>query len=423
MDRIALLFPGQGCQHRGMGKNLYDEFEVAKKTYEEANDILKYDLSGICFNGSILDLNKIENMFLAILTTSVAIFRVYMQEIGILPYIVAGHSLGEYSALTCSGALSFADALMIVRQRGMFAQEVIDSGNGAMTIIDGIETNIVEKVCSSVSSYEKAVNVGCYNSPVQTVISGNEEAVKKAEDILIECGANITPLLMSAPFHSSMMCGAADKLRQTLHGYKFNEFKFKILSNTSALPYQGQDAIVENLTLQMHKPVYWSKALDYIFNEGVTCFIEIGPQALLTGLLKSKNKKVLTYSFGQKDDRLELIERIRSKGISKPNVNNWESSDAYGMFLKRCLMTAICTQNLNKDDSEYDNGVIKPYEMIQSLLNQLESKNMTFGEHEIKLATEAIQLILNTKKVPAHMQEKLLNRIFEGIDIKINTCV
>lgn len=408
MLKIALLFPGQGSQYAGMGAGLCSEFDIAAQTFEEANDILDFDLKKICFRSGLRELNKMENLFPALLTFSVAAFRVYMEEIGMMPHFSAGHSLGEYSALVCSGVMEFSDALIIVHNRGKLARDVFKSKIGAMTVVNGIETEIVEDECkkASNSNEDQIVVVSAYNSPWQVMISGHQEFVMKVEDELMRMKAQVTPLLMSPPFHCPLMQPAARQLQSLLTKYSFNPSRWPVIANVSARPYNAPQGVVDHLTLQLTQPVKWKDTMDYLEQQEVEVVIEMGPQAVLTNLVKMNAKGFKCASFGQKDDRQAMLNLFRKtgkivEGVSMPTV------------ITRCLASAVCTCNRNCDSPQYQKGVVEFYEKIEKVQDQLDQTNTFPTIQQMGQALEMLRSVFETKKVPVDEQIKRFNRIFD----------
>ncbi|ACL75337.1 ACP S-malonyltransferase [Ruminiclostridium cellulolyticum] len=407
MERVALLFPGQGSQYAGMGKSLYDEFKAARLTFEEANDVLKFDIKRLCFDGLLSDLSKPENIQLTLLTVSVATFRAYMEQVGMNPVIAAGHSLGEYSALTCSGAVSFPDMLKIVNVRSKLSQELADSGLGGMTIIDGLDPDVVEECCSLVSRQGHIVTVSCYNSATQTAISGHQNAVMEAEDKLIELGAQITPIIGSAPFHSAVMETAGERLKEELGKYTFRSFNFPVISNFTALPYEKPNRLPELLQHQMSHPVQWQRIMNYLKYKGIKITIEIGPQNVLRNLVKSSINGIEAFSFGQQEDRDRIIKDER---FSKRKESIGEQGSE---FISMCLAMAVSTKNRNDNVTEYNKGVIEPYERIAGLQQRFKKDGTQPKIEQMYQAVEMLQTVLLTKKIDLSMQKMIFNNIFD----------
>ena len=287
---IAFLFPGQGSQHAGMGKDLAENFPVARQVYEEANDALGVDLASLCFNGPEEDLKLTANTQPAILTTSIAALRVLETEIGIAPNCAAGHSLGEYSALVCAGALNFADAVRIVRQRGTFMQEAVPVGTGAMAAILGLDKETLERVCQD-AALGQVVSPANFNSAGQVVIAGNTEAVDRAMNLAKEHGAKrALPLPVSAPFHCSLMIPAGERLADVLADIKVGDMTVPVITNVEATPNQDASRVCQLLVDQVSAPVLWEDTIACMIKLDVERYIEIGPGKVLAGLVKRMAK-------------------------------------------------------------------------------------------------------------------------------------
>ena len=288
---IAFLFPGQGSQHAGMGKDLAENFPVARQVFEEANDALGVDLASLCFNGPEEDLKLTANTQPAILTTSIAALRVLETEIGIAPNCAAGHSLGEYSALVCAGALNFADAVRIVRQRGTFMQEAVPVGTGAMAAILGLDQETLERVCQD-AAQGQVVSPANFNSAGQVVIAGNTEAVDRAMTLAKEHGAKrALPLPVSAPFHCSLMIPAGERLADVLADIKVGDMTVPVITNVEATPNQDASRVCQLLVDQVSAPVRWEDTIACMIELGVERYIEIGPGKVLAGLVKRMAKE------------------------------------------------------------------------------------------------------------------------------------
>lgn len=405
MKRIALLFPGQGSQYVGMAKNLIESFYEAKETFEEANSALGFDIKKLCIEGSIEDLTKTENTQPAILTASIAAYRVYMKEIGIEPVYTAGHSLGEFSALCCSGSIKLSDALKIVRRRGKFMQEAVPIGVGGMSAISGIRQDIIEAECLKASKDGKMVVVSNYNSVEQIVISGNIEAVNEAGEILKGLGASVVPLKVSAPFHSPLMQPAADKLNEELHKYSYGELKHKVISNVTAHPYLGKENIIEYLTKQIVQPVRWQSSMDFIQKQGIDLAVELGPKTVLKNLMKKNAPNIKTFSFDNQSDVQVLRKQFTDDG---------EGIEKGLDVITKCIAIAVCTKNNNWDDNEYQKGVIDPYRKVKNNKDDIVKENRLPTSDEVLIALNMLKSVLNTKKIDAQESRKLFEEIFQA---------
>jgi [acyl-carrier-protein] S-malonyltransferase len=290
MSKIAFIFPGQGSQYPGMGKELAENFEIAGETFAEADDTLGFKLSRICFDGPEEELKLTCNTQPAILTVSIAALRVLRTETHLTAAYLAGHSLGEYSALVASGAISFADAVRTVRARGTYMQEAIPVGVGAMAAILGVEPEILAEICQEAAQGE-VVAPANFNSPGQIVISGHAGAVGRAIEIAKNRGFRKAMLLpVSAPFHCSLMAPAGERLAQTLSGVSLSPLAIPVVTNVEAQPNQDKSRVPELLVRQVSAPVLWDASVNHIVNMGVKRFVEIGPGKVLSGLVKRITK-------------------------------------------------------------------------------------------------------------------------------------
>lgn len=292
MTMIAFVFPGQGSQAVGMGKDLFDNFAVSREVFEEADEALGFSLSGLCFAGTAEDLALTANTQPAILTVSVAAFRAMETEGFRPPDFVAGHSLGEYSALVAAGALAFADAVKTVRKRGIYMQEAVPVGVGAMAAILGLPLETVEVACAEAAEGEICAPANI-NSPAQIVIAGNAEAVDRAIELLKERGAKrAIKLNVSAPFHCDLMFPAQARLAEDLAGIEFRDLRFPIIENVSADANSKGERARTALIEQVSSPVRWAQSVETLLAEEVETFVEVGAGKVLAGLVRQINRDV-----------------------------------------------------------------------------------------------------------------------------------
>jgi [acyl-carrier-protein] S-malonyltransferase len=295
MSKLAFLFPGQASQYPGMGRDLAEKFSSARKVFELADAALGFPLSEICFTGSEEQLKLTENTQPAILTVSVAAARV-LEENGVTPDFVAGHSLGEYSALVTAGSLDFTAAVKLVRHRGKYMQEAVVAGEGAMAAILGLAPAEVADICRKAASAE-VVNAANLNSSEQTVISGTAAAVKRAVEIASQSGAKRAVILpVSAPFHCALMKPAEARLEQDLRATAFAPLRVPLITNVDAEAIITGDEARGALIRQVCLPVRWEDSIHEMIEQGVRIFVEVGPGRVLSGLLRQIDRSVRSFN-------------------------------------------------------------------------------------------------------------------------------
>lgn len=286
MTQFAFVFPGQGSQTVGMLADLAAAYPLVEETFREASDTLGYDLWQLVSQGPAEELNKTWQTQPALLAASVAIYRVWQQQGGEQPVLMAGHSLGEYSALVCAGVLNFADAIKLVELRGKLMQEAVPEGTGAMQAIIGLDDAAIRQACEE-SAQGQVVSPVNFNSPGQVVIAGNKEAVERAGAACIAAGAKrALPLPVSVPSHCALMKPAADKLAIALQDITFNAPSVPLINNVDVKTESNADAIRHALVRQLYSPVRWTESVEAMASQGVTQLMEMGPGKVLTGLTK-----------------------------------------------------------------------------------------------------------------------------------------
>lgn len=307
MTKIAIVFPGQGSQAVGMGRDFYHRYPRARGVFAEADRALNAPLSKLCFEGPPEELQLTENTQPALLTVSLAIWSL-LQEV-VQPAFVAGHSLGEYTALTAAGALRFADAVRLVRRRGEFMQKAVPVGRGAMLAVLGAEPDKVEALCRE-SAQGQVLSAANFNSPGQIVIAGNAEAVRRAQEKAPSLGIRRTiPLAVSAPFHCALMKPAQENMLPLLREQTFAALKVPLVTNVDAAVIRSGEEARDALVRQIPNPVKWWQSVERLVQEGVTTFIEVGPGKVLTGLIKKIAKDAQLFNV----ESVEDYEQLRAK--------------------------------------------------------------------------------------------------------------
>lgn len=311
MSKVAFLFPGQGAQYVGMGQELVQSEPIVREHFERANELLGFDLSRLCWEGPEEELKLTANQQPAILMLSVAVLRL-LERAGIKADVVAGLSLGEYSAHVAAGTLTFEQAVPLVRQRGQLMQEAVPAGTGGMAAVLGLETDLVDQICAETRDASGAWVAGAnYNCPGQIVIAGQEEALADAHERVVAAGGRYVRLSVTAPFHSRLLQPAADRLAPVLAQTELQAPQIPVISNVTAEPVTALAAIRPLLVQQVAAPVLWERTIRLMLADGVTRFIEVGPGKTLASFLKKIDRKATCHSV---DDSQSLARLLDSFG-------------------------------------------------------------------------------------------------------------
>lgn len=401
MSGIALLFPGQGSQYKGMGVNTYKYESHTNRLMEEASDILGYDMYSLCATGEMEQLSRTSYTQPALLTMSMIAFHTYMHRIGIEPTFAAGHSLGEYSALVASKALSFQDGLRIVQQRGQFMENASQNHIGSMIAVRGISVNELEQLCTQHSIPEQPVVIACYNSAFQHVVAGHSQALERLMQSLEQQKVQINRLSVSGPFHTMLMQQAADRLSTVLHTQSFQQSRWPVISNVTAEPYASDIHIVQGLIDQMTCAVKWQQSLLYMVTNGIHTAIEIGPRNILTRLSEDIAPILTGYAFDKEQDRHRLI-------IDYP-LDAW---------IKECLAQSICLPNHNWNENEYEQGVVQPVQQLKEMLSRLAiASNKDLNAAGLRQQAKAyLTQVMHTKQCnKVNQQDVLTHQLVGGL--------
>ncbi|CUR53539.1 Malonyl CoA-acyl carrier protein transacylase [Serratia symbiotica] len=309
MTKFAFIFPGQGAQSLGMLTELASKFSIVEKIFSEASDVLGYDLWKLVQKGPVEILNKTWHTQPALLTASVAIFHIWKKESKKIPMLMAGHSLGEYSALVCSGVLDFQSAIYLVELRGKLMQEAVPEGIGTMCAIIGLDKKTIMQACNK-SAHGQIVSLVNFNSPNQIVIAGHKEAVKRASIICKSSGAkHVIPLLVSVPSHCKLMIPAARKLSIALNSISFKTPNIPVINNVDVRIEHDPKMICKALVRQLYNPVRWSESIEYILSHGIRLLLEISPKKVLSKLNKYTINSLSINTINNFDSLLEAIKK------------------------------------------------------------------------------------------------------------------
>ncbi|MFC7372137.1 ACP S-malonyltransferase [Fictibacillus iocasae] len=312
MGKTAFLFPGQGSQFPGMGKELAKQYAAASDVFQKADQVLGFSLSELMFHGPEEELKRTENTQPALLTMSTAVAEV-LKENGITFDYAAGHSLGEYSALVAANSLLFEEAVYCVRQRGKFMEEAVPSGLGSMAAVLGMEQQLLESITAQVTKEGDSVQIANLNCPGQIVISGTASGVDNASLLVKEQGAKVIPLQVSGPFHSVLMKPAAEKFRSVLEKTNVSDASVGVVANVTAKPVTDRHEIKELLVEQLFSPVRWEETIRELMDLGVDTFVEAGPGKVLSGLVKKVNRRANVYAVSDPETLAAVIEKLKGE--------------------------------------------------------------------------------------------------------------
>ncbi|MBS4932484.1 MAG: acyltransferase domain-containing protein [Clostridiales bacterium] len=407
-EKITVMFPGSGSQYKGMMKKLYDTENCVKEVFDQADEILKMNLGKTITEGSIIKLNKLENMLPGIFVSNVAMYHLFQQETGCKPDCFMGHSLGEYAALVAADIFSFEEALQAVWLRSCIAKEVQEKTDGGMTVCKGIEPCRVEEICKQLRDEEGfCVSIGCYNTKNQVSIVGKDEERQVAERAIrkIYQNAQIISLIGSAPYHSVLMKEKAEELKELLKSCHFAPIKNTVISNVTARPYETAEEIVKGLTKQLYQPVLWEKSLAYVSSLGVTKYLEIGPLNVLKNIFLDSGVvgKAFTYD--------ELLDRDYLKGMFTKEEE--PIAHSYQKVVAGCVSHARSLRNYRKVAFAGMELVKKQYQDTVEILKQSEQGLLAVEEEQVREALKMLVAMFQAKDTPMEERNERLIQIGE----------
>jgi len=394
--RLMIVFPGQGTQYVGMYRKLVGDYSKAADFMQKASEISGLDLENYIENATEEKLAETQIAQPAIFLTEYVMYRKLAETYKLNPVFMAGHSLGEITALACSGALDFEGAVKLVSDRGRFMSQV--DGDGTMAAIIGIPAEEVEAVCQQVGR----VVVSNYNSPVQTIISGDRDAVEKAGKELEAKKAIVKKMKVSGAFHSFHMEQARDQFVERVKETQGYYFENAVVANYDAKPYSSKETMVEKLSNQLVNSVRWTDILKYAEKMDINTIIEIGPGNTLKRFTEATTPSIRCFSMSDENDR-ERIDAILEKK---------EKTDCdYEKLVTRCMAIAVCIQNKNENSTEYENGVAIPYKKLKNLQTEIENRQSEATEEEARTAVGLLRQIMDAKKASAEVQKMRIHQL------------
>lgn len=382
--KCAAVFPGSGSQYPGMGKELYHSHRVAKDTFDEADDILKLRLSQACFDGNSerLHMNNGELLQPSIYVLSVALYRLFYQQYGFRPSIFAGHSLGEYAALTCSGILNYRDGVNLVYQRGKAMQEVAAREPAGMIAVSKLSLRQVERVIRKVNRAGNRVFIAAYNSPGQYAISGYMTHFDALNQMLELCGGRVDVLNTKAASHCPIMESAMKQFSGHVKKIRFNAISAPVVSNLKGVPYAAGDNLAACLCSQMVEPVQWQRSILYMLTQDIGAVVEVGPNVTLKKITEFISKEPAAYALDDAND----WQTIRRK------------FNVYNQVVSKCVTIAVSTPNRNYDDQNYQESVAAPFSRLIALAQKSEYGDAS--ESDAQAAIGMTQEMLEGKNTP-----------------------
>lgn len=399
MHTLALVFPGSGSQYVGMAKRLYENYPQVRQLFAEANQVTGQDITALCMSGSIVKLSEPTAMALAIFTTSVAhylVFEQFLSENGnsaVVGYMM-GHSLGEYAALTCSGALSFAQALELVALRSRLASEIADQVDAGTSIIKQGNLELVTAACEFARNDTKQqVDIACYNSDQQFMLSGHNLAIISAEQYLLDNDPHVqvVPLIGGVPYHNPLLRPYGIELRKLLEKCQWQQPNCQVIANVSGQPYTNAAMMIDLLEQQLSQPVQWQHGLDYLKSQQAPLVIEIGPQSVLKNLLLENQYPAEVYAFDDRQDREKLKQVLNSQDNA---TNDTDSQQRW--YLNQLINAITATRNHHANDDDSNAKLKTVLGQFFSHVQTIEQRG-TISDQDIALLNELFEKVLVLK--------------------------
>ncbi|AHG18552.1 hypothetical protein Z042_02090 [Chania multitudinisentens RB-25] len=392
MKKFAILFPGQGSQYLGMGKALYEQHALVKERFTTASDILGKDMAQLCFSGASAELDRTENTQPALLLCGVAAYEVFVQRSGLKPQVMAGHSLGELTALVCAGVIGFEDGIRLARGRGEAMSRCTQSAETGMAAVTQLGCEQVEKLCRQHPDFGERFVIANFNAPQQLVLSGEREALQQVGEVLTAAGAFFIPLRVSGAFHSPLMQAAAEEFKALIATVPLHDPQIPVLANINARPYVKVAAVADSLIQQVVSPVLWQESLLYLQNEydqgPMDLFIDAGPGSVVKKLCQSVLPQARGYALDLVADMAPLMQQLET---------DIRTLREHPPLLGKCLAVAVSTRNTNWDNDSYQQHVVGPYQQLKTLHETLKEKGAEPSVEQMKQALELLGSIMRAK--------------------------
>ena len=405
MKKYVVAFPGQGSQYSGMGKELYHQYTIAREIFDYASNVMAYDMPKLCFGDGVEQLSCMEKIQSAILTYSVAAYRVLMQQADCQPEFLIGHSLGEITALVCAGVIKFKDALKLTELRGQLMGSYLGD-LGVMIAVMGLEISEIQKICANISTTDYIVEIANYNSHEQIVLSGHKKAITCAIECIDDLGGRVFPLNTGNPFHCSLMKPVVSPLLEMLSTFEYSDFTLPVISNTTAKPYENKNSVKEILSEQIINSVRWLQTIEYMIQQDIFTVVELGPQSVLRNLLMTNEDNVQAYSFDDKNDRQAIREIIMylCNGLCRDNHTRID-------LIQKCLSSFIAMRNYANDKNSYDKNIVSSYMQLNAMLKTIIDEKWEVSFEQIKEVLDSLLTAMHTKGIPQKEQHDRMKYI------------